>query len=143
MISFPVDVLEGKIPKTFKGVSMFIDHWNHHGGHGGFHGHGHPHWHPHVGAFVVGAAIGSAASHSSSHTDTVVVQQPAVVVQQPSYYYQASPPAPAPAPTPKTAAAPAAKSPQATLEELHSMYTKGLITESDYDTKKAAILKQM
>ena len=145
-ISFPVDVLEGEIPKTFKGVSMFIDHWSHHGGHGGSHGHGHrhghSHWHPHVGAFVVGAAIGSAASHSSSYANTVVVQQPAIVVQQPSYYYQASP-APAPTPTPKTAAAPAAKSPQATLEELHSMYTKGLITESDYDTKKAAILKQM
>jgi len=133
-ISFPVDVLEGEIPETFKGVSMFIDAWAHHGGHGGHrHRHGHPHWHPHVGALVVGAAIGSAAAHSSSSTTTVVVQQPA-------YYYQASP---APAPAPKAAAAPAAKDPQATLEELHSMYKKGLITESDYDTKKAAILKQM
>jgi hypothetical protein len=144
-ISFPVDVLEGEIPETFKGVSMFIDAWAHHGGHGGHghgHRHGHAHWHPHVGALVVGAAIGSAAAHSSSSTNTVVVQQPAVVVQQPSYYYQASPP-PAPAPAPKAAAAPAAKNPQATLEELHNMYTKGLITESDYDTKKAAILKQM
>ena len=136
-ISFPVDVLEGEIPKVFKGVTMFIDSWAHHG-HGGVHGHGHrhghPHWHPHVGAFVVGAAIGSAASRSSSRTTTVVVQQPA-------YYYQATP-APAPAPAPK-AAAPAAKSPEATLEELHGMYKKGLITESDYDTKKAELLKEM
>jgi len=137
-ISFPVDVLEGEISKTFKGVTMFIDSWAHRGGHGGHghhHRHGHAHWHPHVGALVVGAAVGSAASHSSSQTNTVVVQQPA-------YYYQATPPPPAPAPAPQ-AAAPAAKSPEDTLEELHGMYKKGLITESDYDTKKAAILKQM
>jgi hypothetical protein len=123
-LSFPVKVSEGNIPNKFEGATLFIDHYHHHG-----HRHGHPHWHPHVGALVVGAAVGSAV-HRASEPKTVVVQQPA-------YYYQATPP-PAPAPD-----KPPAKSPEARLEELKSMYDKGLITKSEYDKKKSQILDQM
>ena len=117
-LSFPVKVLEGNIPNTFEGATLFIDHW---------------HRHPHIGAFVVGAAVGSAAAHHESETKTVVVQQPA-------YYYQATPPPPPPAPAPDK---PSAKSPESRLEEVKSMYDKGLISKSEYDQKKKQILDQM
>jgi hypothetical protein len=112
-LSFPVKVSEGNIPRTFEGATLFIDHW---------------HRHPHIGAFVVGAAVGSAVHHAS--------QPKTVVVQQPAYYYQATPPPPPPAPD-------STKSPESRLEELKSMYEKGLITKSDYDQKKKQILDQM
>jgi hypothetical protein len=124
-LSFPVKVSEGNIPNKFEGATLFIDHYHHHG-----HRHGHPHWHPHVGALVVGAAVGSAV-HRASEPKTVVVQQPA-------YYYQATPPPPPPAPD-----KPSPKSPESRLEDLKSMYDKGLITKSDYDQKKKQILDQM
>ncbi len=114
-LSFPVKVSEGNIPRTFEGATLFIDHW---------------HRHPHIGAFVVGAAVGSAVHHAS--------QPKTVVVQQPAYYYQATPPPPPPAPD-----KPSAKSPESRLEELKSMYGKGLITKSEYDQKKKQILDQM
>ena len=114
-LSFPVKVSEGNIPRTFEGATLFIDHW---------------HRHPHIGAFVVGAAVGSAVHHAS--------QPKTVVVQQPAYYYQATPPPPPPAPD-----KPSAKSPESRLEELKSMYDKGLITKSEYDQKKKQILDQM
>ena len=118
-LSFPVDVLEGKIPKAFAGASLFIDHW-----------------HPHVGAFVVGAAVGSSVAHSR-HTDTVVVTQP-------TYYYQASPPPPPPPPPPAhTASTPSSKTAEARLEELKGMLDKGLISKDEYDKKKTEILQQM
>jgi membrane peptidoglycan carboxypeptidase len=65
-------------------------------------------------------------------------QPKTVVVQQPAYYYQATPPPPAPAPAPDST-----KSPESRLEELKSMYDKGLITKSEYDKKKSQILDQM
>ena len=114
-LSFPVKVSEGNIPNKFEGATLFIDHW---------------HMHPHIGAFVVGAAVGSAVHHAS--------QPKTVVVTQPAYYYQATPPAPAPVPAPDST-----KSPESRLEELKSMYGKGLITKSEYDQKKKQILDQM
>ena len=111
-LSFPVKVSEGNIPNKFEGATLFIDHW---------------HRHPHIGAFVVGAAVGSAV-HRASQPKTVVVTQP-------TYYYQATPP-PAPAPD-------STKSPESRLEEVKSMYDKGLITKSEYDQKKKQILDQM
>ena len=66
---------------------------------------------------------------------TYATQPKTVVVEQPAYYYQATPPPPPPAP--------ATKSPQERLEELKSMYDKGLITKSEYDEKKSQILNQM
>ena len=129
-LSFPVEVLEGDIPKQFAGASLFIDHW-----------------HPHVGAFVVGAAVGSSIAHSH-HTDTVVVTQP-------TYYYQASPPPPPPPtysqasspppppPPAHTASTQSSKTPEARLGELKSMLDKGLISKDEYDKKKTEILQQM
>ncbi len=38
---------------------------------------------------------------------------------------------------------PSTKSPESRLEELKSMYDKGLITKSEYDQKKKQILDQM
>jgi hypothetical protein len=126
-LSFPVKVSEGNIPDKFEGATLFIDHWHHHG-----HRHGHPHWHPHVGALIAGAAVGSAVHHAS--------EPKTVVVQQPAYYYQATPPPPAPAPAPDK---PSTKSPESRLEDLKSMYNKGHITKSDYDQKKKQIIDQM
>ena len=119
-LSFPVEVLEGDIPKEFASASLFIDHW-----------------HPHVGAFVVGAAVGSSIAHSR-HTDTVVVTQP-------TYYYQASPPPPPPPPPPPahTASTQSSKTPEARLGELKGMLDKGLISKDEYDKKKTEILQQM
>ncbi len=114
-LSFPVKVSEGNIPRTFEGATLFIDHWRRH---------------PHIGAFVVGAAVGSAVRHAS--------QPKTVVVTQPTYYYQATPPPPPPAPDKQSS-----KSPEARLEEVKSMYDKGLISKSEYDQKRKQILDQM
>jgi len=48
--------------------------------------------------------------------------------------------APAAAPA---AAAPAADAPEARLEKLKTMLDKGLITQADYDTAKAEVLKKL
>ncbi|MFC1822561.1 SHOCT domain-containing protein [Thermodesulfobacteriota bacterium] len=121
-ISFPVKVLEGNIPDKFEGATLFIDHWHHHGHH-----HGHPHWHPHVGAFVVGAAVGSAVTH---HSETKTV-----VVKDPNYYYQGS----APPPSDKHST----KNTESRLEEVKSLYDKGLISKSEYDQKREKILNDV
>jgi hypothetical protein len=122
-ITYPIKVLQGDIPASFAGATLFIDHWH---GHPHGHSHGHSHWHPPVGAFVAGAVVGSAVTHAS--------QPKTVVVQQPTYYYQATPP---PSPAPPSSPT------QTKLQELKSMYDQGLITESDYNAKKAQLLKDM
>ena len=81
-----------------------------------------PFHHHNVGAFVVGSAVGQARA-----------QEETVVVQEPTYYYQGTP-----APDKQST-----KSPESKLEELKSMYDKGLITESEYDQKRKQILDQM
>ena len=92
--SFLVKVLEGDIPDKFEGATLFIDPLHHHG----------------LGAFVVGAAVGKAKVEEETET---------VVVQEPTYYYQGTPP-----PDKQST-----KSPESKLEDLKSMYDKGLITK--------------
>ena len=50
---------------------------------------------------------------------------------------------PAPAATASPAAAPAADSPQAKLAQLKGLLDAGLITQADYDTAKADVLKKL
>jgi hypothetical protein len=83
-----------------------------------------PFHHHNVGAFVVGSAVGR--SRAQEETETVVVQEP-------TYYYQGTP-----APD-----KPSTKSPESKLQELKSMYDKGLITKSEYEQKRKEILDQM
>ena len=70
--------------------------------------------------------MGSAAAHHETETKTVVVKEP-------TYYYQGT----------SAPDKPSTKSPEARLEEVKSMYDKGLITKSEYDQKKKQILDQM
>ena len=65
-----------------------------------------------------------------------------VVVTQPTYYYQAQP-APAAAPAPVAVPATSPKTAEQKLAELKGLFDKGLIDKTEYDTKKAAILKSM
>jgi hypothetical protein len=116
----PVDVLDGFIPSNFGPASMFVDHYHHHA----------------AGAFIVGAAIGNAAS-----------QPDTIVVQQPTYVYHADPvPVPVavsvavPAPV---AAPPAPASAQDRLANVQSMFEQNLISEQEYEKKRAEILDSM
>ena len=83
-----------------------------------------PFHHHNVGALVVGKAVWE--NRAQEETETVVVQEP-------TYYYQG-----APAPD-----KPSTRSPESKLQELKSMYDKGLITKSEYEQKKKQILDQM
>ena len=85
-----------------------------------------PFHHHNVGAFVVGAAVGKNRAQEETEKETVVVQEP-------TYYYQGTP-----APGKQST-----KSPEVKLEEVKSMYDKGVITKSEYDQKRKQILDQM
>ena len=113
-VIFPVKFLEGEIPKTFEGMSLFIDPF-----HG--HGHGHGHWHPHIGRVVATAAV----VHAVTRPRTVVVTQPTYV------YHTADVPAGS------------TKSTEQQLTELKGLFDKGLIDKAEYDSKKSAILADM
>ena len=105
-LSFFVKVLEGDIPDTFEGATLFIDPFHRHN----------------VGAFVVGSAVGKARAEEET-----------VVVQEPTYYYQGTP----------ASDNQSTKSPESKLQELKSMYDKGLISKSEYDQKRKEILDHM
>jgi hypothetical protein len=85
-----------------------------------------PFHHHAIGAFVVGAAVGRNRAEEETQKETVVVQQP-------TYSYQG---------TPGSNKQPT-KSPESKLEEIKSMYDKGLITKSEYNQKRKQILDQM
>ena len=85
-----------------------------------------PFHHHNVGAFVVGSAVGRARAQEETEKETVVVQEP-------TYIYQGTP-----APDKQST-----KSLESKLEELKSVYDKGLITKSEYDQKRKQILDQM
>ena len=113
-VIFPVQFLEGEIPASFAGMSLFIDPFH-------MHGHGHGHWHPHIGAIVATAAVVHAVS-----------QPRTVVVTQPTHYYQVD-----------TTSAKSPKTTEQQLTELKGLFDKGLIDKPEYDTKKSAILADM
>ncbi len=83
-----------------------------------------PFHHHNVGAFVVGSAVGR--NRAQEETETVVIHEP-------TYSYQGTP-----GPDKQST-----KSPESKLEELKSMYDKGLITKSEYEQKRKQILDQM
>lgn len=113
VVSYAVEVDEGTIPAMFGQASLFIDD---------------EFW-----AAAGGLAVGRMTARRAQEREAAAYQQGAAAQDQKTYY-QAQP-----------AAAPAASSasPDQQLEQLKKMLDQGLITQDEYNTKKAQILKSM
>lgn len=72
-IAYPVEVLDGKIPATFKAASLFIDRW----GRGAM--------------FLTGAIVGGAVGHSAGKSSAESQQTTTYVVTDPPVSYQSAP----------------------------------------------------
>jgi len=72
-IAYPVKVLDGKIPPTFKAASLFIDAW----GRGA--------------AFLTGAIVGGAVGHAAGSSSAQAQQSTTYVVADPPVSYQSAP----------------------------------------------------
>lgn len=72
-IAYPVEVLDGKIPSTFKTASLFIDRW----GRGAM--------------FLTGAIVGGAVGHAAGSSSAQAQQSTTYVVADPPVSYQSAP----------------------------------------------------